>query len=130
MVTVNIAVRELGGLKRDYSLDFELPEVPAVGSYISVHRPDKPEPYGEDMIVRKVWWRLKHPEIAGRASTPVKVGTLHEILVECDQASGPWSSDAWLDQIEAARNRGVEVEAFEIARLNVRERDVKGGKGN
>ena len=55
MVKINLVVRELGKLKPDYSLDFELPEVPAVGSYVSIQRPDKPKPYGEDVIVRKVW---------------------------------------------------------------------------
>jgi hypothetical protein len=69
MVQINLVVRELGRLKPDYSLDFELPEVPAVGSYISIQRLDHPEPYGEDVIVRKVWWRLKHPETGVSAST-------------------------------------------------------------
>jgi hypothetical protein len=44
MVKINLVVRELGKLKPDYSLDFELPEVPAIGSYISIQRPDHPEP--------------------------------------------------------------------------------------
>jgi hypothetical protein len=38
MVQVNIVVREIGILKPDFSLDFELPEVPAVGIYISSTR--------------------------------------------------------------------------------------------
>ncbi len=45
MVKINLVVRELGKLKPDYSLDFELPEVPAIGSYISIQRPDHPEPF-------------------------------------------------------------------------------------
>ncbi len=36
-----------------------------MGSYISVLRPDTPDPYGEDLVARKVWWRVKHPEIKG-----------------------------------------------------------------
>jgi hypothetical protein len=74
MVQVNIVVREIGKLKPDFALDFELPEVPAVGSYISILRPDTPEPYGEDLVVRKVWWRIKHPETRGLDSAPAKIG--------------------------------------------------------
>jgi hypothetical protein len=76
MVKINLVVRELGKMKPDYSLDFELPEVPAIGSYISIQRPDHPEPYGEDVIVRKIWWRLKHPETAATSSMPPKVVSL------------------------------------------------------
>ena len=89
MVQINIVVREIGKLKPDFSLDFELPEVPAVGSYISILRPDTPEPYGEDLVVRKVWWRIKHPEIKGLDDlAPAKIGSFHEIFVECNQAAG------------------------------------------
>jgi hypothetical protein len=77
MVRVNVVVREAGRLKPDYSLDFELPEVPKVGSYISIQRPDKPEPYGEDLIVRQVWWRLWHPETSAVVTGPGKVGKTH-----------------------------------------------------
>jgi hypothetical protein len=44
MVKVHIVIRQIGRLKPDYSLDFELPEVPRIGDYISIHRPDRPEP--------------------------------------------------------------------------------------
>ena len=125
MVKVNVIVRELGRLKPDYSLDFELPEVPAIGSYISVQRPDKHEPFGEDLIVRKVWWRLKHPETAGFGSQPAKIGSLTEIFVECDPALSPYSSDDWRRLAEGAKSRGVEVEDFEVARVSVRESDLK-----
>jgi hypothetical protein len=125
MVKINLMVRELGGLEPDFSLDFELPEVPAVGSYISIQRPEHEAEWGEDVIVRKVWWRLKHPEMAAHASNPPKLGTVHEIFVECDVATSRWSSDRWLKSAEAARARGVNVEAFEVARLNVREGDLK-----
>jgi hypothetical protein len=81
---------------------------------------------GEDVVVRKVWWRLKHPEAAAKASYPPKFGAVREILVECEIATSPWSSDRWLKLAEAARARGVKVEAFEVARLNMRERDPKG----
>jgi hypothetical protein len=125
MVRVTIVVRELGRLKPDYSLDFDLPEVPNVGSYLSVQRPDKPEPFGEDVIVRKVWWRLKHPETEGFAKIP-KIGALHEIMVECEVALSPYSSDHWRELAEAGKARGVGVEDFEVARVSVRESDLKG----
>src|SRR5208283_2859959 len=113
MVQVNIVVREIGKLKPDFSLDFELPEVPAVGSYISILRPDTPEPYGEDLVVRKVWWRIKHPEIKGLDDlAPAKIGSFHEIFVECNQAAGPYSSDNWLSLLDSAKKRGVEIEEF------------------
>ena len=123
-VKINLVVRELGKLKPDYSLDFELPEVPAVGSYISIQRPEHEAEWGEDVVVHKVWWRLKQPETAAKASDPPKFGAVREILVECEVATGPWSSDRWLKLAEAARARGVNVEAFEVARLNMRERDL------
>ena len=119
-------VRELGKLKPDYSLDFELPEVPVVGSYISIQRPDHPEPYGEDVIVRKIWWRLNHPEIGGFASSnPPKIGTMKEIFVECDVASGPYSSDKWLELANAGRARGANIEEFDVHRFSIRESELK-----
>jgi hypothetical protein len=124
MVKLNLVVRELGSLTPDYSLDFELPEVPAVGSYVSIQRPDKREPYGEDVIVRKVWWRLKHPETAPVTSVP-KIGSLHEIFLECDVAIGPYASDHWRKLAEAAKSHGANVEEFEVARYSVRESDLK-----
>jgi len=121
MVQINIVVREIGKLKPDFSLDFELPEVPAVGSYISILRPDTPEPYGEDLVVRKVWWRIKHPETKGFDRAPAKIGSFHEIFVECNQAAGPYSSDTWLSLLDSAKKRGVEIEEFQVSRLSVTE---------
>jgi hypothetical protein len=118
---VTIVVREVGRLKPDYSLDFELPEVPHAGDYISVQRPDKPEPYGEDLIVQKVWWRLKHAETAGFGSDPPKIGGLTEIMVECAQAIGPYSSDQWRDTLTAKRANGAEIPEFEVARVQIRQ---------
>lgn len=125
MVRVIVVVRELGGLKPDYSLNFDLPEVPSIGSYISVQRPDKPEPFGEDLIVRKIWWRLKHPKTGVTASQPAKIGSLTEIFVECDPALSPYSSDDWRRLAEGGKNRGIDVEEFEVARFSVRESDLK-----
>jgi hypothetical protein len=123
MTRVTVVVREVGKLNPDYSLLFELPEVPTPGSYISIHRPDNPDPYSEDMVVEKVWWRLEHPE--ARASTsgdePQKVGSLKEIFVECVPATGPWSSDRWRDMLDQRRKHGADVPEFEIARVSVRQ---------
>jgi hypothetical protein len=126
MTRVNIVIREFGSLKPDYSLDFDLPDVPKPGSYISIQRPDKPEPYGEDLIVEQVWWRLKHPETGGFATGSQKIGSVIDIFVECSPAVGPWSSDHWRDSVTAqARARGVEVPEFEVARLSIRQDEIK-----
>jgi hypothetical protein len=120
MTRVIIVVREVGRLKPDYSLDFDLPEVPKPGDYVSIYRPDKPEPYGEDVIVEKIWWRLNHPETAGFGSTPTKIGGVTEIIIECSPALGPHSSDHWRDIHKAAHARG-DVPEFEVARFSVRQ---------
>lgn len=127
MTKVCIVVREVARLKPDYSLVFELPEVPQPGSYLSIQRPDEPEPYGEDLIVEQVWWRLRHPETGGVGFDPPKVGTLTEIFVECSPAVGPYSSDKWRDLHEAARQRG-EVKEFKVARLSIRQDEISGKK--
>ena len=125
MVRVIVVVRELGQLKPDYSLSFDLPEVPKVGSYVSVHRPDHREPFGEDLVVRCVWWRLHHPETRGFiGDEEEKIGRLQEVFVECDPALGPYASDRWRASVTAAEQRGVQVDHFEVARFSVRESDL------
>jgi hypothetical protein len=126
MVKINLVVREPAKLKPDYSLDFELPEVPAIGSYISIYRSDKPKPFGEDVIVRKIWWRLEHPEARSSISANVsKTGSVIEIFVECEIALGPYASDDWRKWATGAKARGAIVEEFEVARLSVRESELK-----
>jgi hypothetical protein len=126
MPRVIIVVREIGHLKPDYSLSFDLPSVPGVGSYLSIQRPDTPKPFGEDLVVRRVWWRLTHPETAGFATGgKEKIGSVEEIYVECDPALGPWSSDHWHDMMKAAEARGIKVEEFEVERLSYRQRDIE-----
>jgi len=125
MPQVNIVVREIGSKKLDYSLLFSLPNVPCVGDYISIHREDTPTPHGEDLVVRRIWWRLETSEI--RAAPPtetVQPGDVQEIVVECDPAIGPNSTDRWRDALEAAKKRGVAVEEFDIARYSVRQSDL------
>jgi hypothetical protein len=115
MFEVTIVVREPGTVETGFSLDFELPEIPRIGEYISIRRLDTREPFGEDVIVRHVWWRLKHPETHGFASSDKPtIGTLVEILVECDPALGPHSSESWRRSLETAPP-GV-VEEFKVSR--------------
>ncbi|MCJ9725407.1 hypothetical protein MOV64_31805 [Agrobacterium sp. BETTINA12B] len=124
MVKVTVVVREIGRLKPDYSLDFELPSVPSVNSYISIQRSDKPKPYGEDLIVRQIWWRLDHPETVGYSHGEAKIGSVSEIIVECEPAASPYSSTQWLQLIDGARTHGTTVEDFKVERFSVRERDL------
>jgi hypothetical protein len=115
MVDVIIVVREVGRLKPDYSLKFDLPEVPAVGSYVSINRPDVRDPLGEDMIVRKVWWRLFHPVTDGVVDEDQaeRAGVVKEIFVECEPALGPYSSSSWQRALKGRRG----VEEFEVERF-------------
>jgi hypothetical protein len=115
---VRIMVREVGELKPEYSLDFDLPEIPSPGSYISIQRPNAFGDHGEDLIVDQVWWRLQLDE-AG-------IGSIKMIFVECVQAIGPWSSDRWRDTLEAQRKRGKEVPELKVARFGAREDSAKG----
>jgi hypothetical protein len=116
-----IVVREIDRTNPDYSLEFEAPALPSIGSYLSIHRPDAVHGHTEDLVVRHIWWRLHHPETGGSASDPAKVGSLVDIQVECDQAIGPHSRDQWRASLEAARERGVAVEEFNISRFGLSE---------
>lgn len=115
MVEVVIVVREVRTPKPDFSVVFELPEIPRVGSYISINRPDHKEPYGEDLIVKRVWWRLHHPNTSGFETGERQLGRVTEIFVECDPAVGPWSSDDWRKLYEGR------VEELDVERLSVPE---------
>lgn len=123
MTRVLVAVREPGKLKPEYYLNFDLPELPRIGDYISIHRPDK-ELHSEDLVVRHVWWRLHHPETRGVVEGEEKVGKIREIVVECDQALGPSTSDDFRRSLKSAKERGIEVEVFDMERPSVREIDL------
>jgi hypothetical protein len=124
MPQVNIVIREIGSTKFDYSLLFSLPNVPCVGDYISIHREDTPTPHSEDLVVRRIWWRLETSEIRTAPSEEtVQSGDVREIVAECDPAIGPYSTDRWRDDLEAAKKRGVAVEELHIARYSIRQRD-------
>lgn len=123
MVEVIVVIREVNSLKPEYYLQFDLPRVPAIGEYISIHRPDLPDPYSEDMIVRCVWWRLNHPETRASVSgdEKLKTGSVEEIFVECEQAVGPLSADRWRDRLTGR------APALEVARLSIRQDEMKAG---
>jgi hypothetical protein len=123
MTRVLVAVREPGTSTFDYALNFDLPEVPSIGSYISITRPDT-KPWSEDLVVRHVWWQLHHPETRGvDSSDSAKGGVVTEIVVECDPAIGPNASDSWRKALEAGATRGM-VETFKIERFSVRQSDL------
>lgn len=127
----NVVVREIGRLNPDYSLEFEAPVLPAIGSYLSIHRPDAKHGHTEDLIVRKIWWRLHHPVTGASTESPVPVGSLVDIQVECEQAIGPHSLDRWRASLEAARERGIPVEEFEIERFALTEAEMdRVGRGD
>ncbi len=126
MVEILVVIREPGALKPDYSLKFSVPALPRPGDYISIHRPNKPDLFGEDCIVRRVWWRLEHPETAPVATGAEKIGGVIEIFVECDPAIGPYASDSWRISLEERRQEGLDIENFEVERFAVRERDIEG----
>ena len=114
-----VVIREVGKSKPDYSLRFEAPAVPSVGDYISIHRSDTEGPYGEDMIVKQIWWRFETSETGTVAST-TKTGTTNEIFVECEPAIGPYSSDQWRDSLAAYNSTGL-VKEFDLDRLSIRQ---------
>lgn len=119
-----VVIREVGSLKPAHSLEFNLPAIPRQGDYISIQRPDLPWPFGEDLIVRQVWWRLKYPETRVHEEASEKVlGYTDEIIVECEPAIGPWSSDEWRASLEQPHREG-KVPEFEIARLSIRQDDL------
>lgn len=124
MFEVTIVVREQGRLKPDYSLPFNLPAVPREGDYISISRPDTPAPWSEDLIVRKVWWRLSHPTTNAPGGARTAQGMADEIFVECDVAEGPYSSDQWRATAESARKGGATVEKFALDRYSVRQSEL------
>ena len=125
MTRVIIVVREAGQKTLDYSLEFDLPEVPQVGSYISIFRPDST--HSEDLVVRHVWWHVQHPETRAVVSDgETKVGKVRDVMVECDIALGPYARDRWREMAGAAEGYGVAVERFQVSRFSVRESDLKG----
>jgi hypothetical protein len=121
-VQINLVMREIGGLRPDWSVRVDVPEVPRVGDLISVHRADCLTDHSDDGIVKKVWWRIDDFGRRAIVSDQTDIaGELREVVVECAPAIGPWSADHHHDALDAAAASGVAVERFEIERLSVRE---------
>lgn len=117
MLHACIVVRETGGLAPEYMMRFDLPTLPRVGTYLSVCRPGGASHEGEDLIVRQVWWRLKHPDKqAASRSGADGIGHLDDVIIECAKAIGPYSSEAWRSELIEAERQGLDVEAFDVER--------------
>ena len=114
MLDVIIAVREPGRLKPDWSGRFELPEIPAVGSYITINRPGEAAPWGEEMIVKKIWWMLFNPNAAKADGGREPRGQVKQIVVVCEAALGPFSTKAWRKAHEGRSG----VQTFEVSRFS------------
>src|SRR5438105_3072298 len=80
-----------GGGEADYSLPFDMPELPRPGDYISVCRPGQIG--SEDFIVRRVRWALDFPETSAVSDNRV-IGKLRDVYVEGEFAESPFSSEA------------------------------------
>ena len=119
---VRIVVREPGSTKPEFSVCANLPAIPRVGEYISIHRQDTRGPHTEDAIVWRVWWRVEDFQTRAIVSEETEeAGEAKEIVVEGDPAIGPLSTDRWRDSLEAIRARGIAIEEFKLDRLSVRE---------
>jgi hypothetical protein len=97
MARVSLAFVPPGGGQTDYSIEAELPGVPAAGDYLVFHRPD--EEGTSDFIVRRVWWRIG--------------GDVDGVTVECEFALGRTSSEGHRQACEAYRQRGMPLRQFE-----------------
>lgn len=91
-----------GGGETDYSLDFEVPELPREGDYICITRPGQTG--NEDFIVRRVWWAL---ETEAEPKGPGKVTSIH---VECEYAVSDFSSES-----HAKVAKGSGAKSFDIS---------------
>ena len=121
MVKVIVVVREFFNPKPDYFLEFDLPEIPKVGDYISIFRPNNPN-HSEDLIVRHVWWHLYHPETRGFAPGKQMVGNVQDVMVECDAALGPYASENWRFTVGGAESQGASIDRFDVERLSAPEK--------
>ena len=102
-----------GGGETDYSLDFELPELPNPGDYVSFTRPD--EEGVHDFIVRRCWWRLHHPTKGlSMEGHEAKVnGMLTGAMVECEFALTPYSSESHKKSCAMYKGRGKPLKEFD-----------------
>lgn len=93
-----------GGGETDYQLEFDLPVPPRPGDYITIRqRKDETEhPGTSDFIVRRTWWHLDRAP----ARFEKQGGTVNGIVVECEFARGPNSSQSHRDSCEMYDERG------------------------
>ena len=127
MTQVIIVVRKAGSEELNYSLPFELSEIPRAGDYISIFREDS-STHSEDLIVRHVWWHLFSP--APYPDGRPKIGHYNDIMVECDIAIGPYARDSWRESAEAHKRRGADIPTFNVSRIAVVPDKTKPEKGS
>lgn len=108
---VQLVVVPPGGGETDYSLDFDLPELPRPGDYICVSRPDRNG--HENFIVRRTWWMLDFPMRESDEGNKNIVGTISKVFVECEFANGPYDSESHKKSCEMYKNRGKPLKAFD-----------------
>jgi hypothetical protein len=103
-----------GGGEADYVLDFDLPAIPRPGDYISVMRPNQSGT--EDFIVRRTWWTLKYPDAPTvQTSTTLVRGTTEDVVIECEFARGPYSSDNHKSACDAYDKKRGTAQEFEAS---------------
>ena len=122
-----------GGGETDYSLDFDLPAVPRTGDYICIRRPGG-EVGQEEFIVRRSWWSLVYPvsgdssrsivklklgsipagaTVANESPNPPPVGSLSQLVVECEFALGPYPTDGHKRSCEIYKQRKGSLKEFD-----------------
>jgi hypothetical protein len=112
---VTLAIVPPNGGETDYSLDFEVPALPRPGDYISVRREDASGRHGtEDFIVRRVWWHLCYPDsLLSRSANDTTTGKTDDVVVECEFARGPFSTEAHKAACDVYAARGKEPKSFD-----------------
>jgi hypothetical protein len=101
---VNLSFVPPGGGETDYSIPFELPEIPRAGDYISIQRSNQAGT--ENFIVRRTWWNLEFDEAA-------KTGTCTEVWVECEFALSPFASENHKRACESYKIKKGELKEFD-----------------
>ena len=103
------------GGEADFSLDFQIDTPPQPGDYITIRRPD--EHGTSDFVVRRCWWQLKHPisAMTGQvdAATPDQYGEVTGLVIECEFAVGPFSSETHkrsCDSYKAKKGKLIEFD--------------------
>ncbi|MGL6075121.1 MAG: alpha/beta hydrolase [Fimbriiglobus sp.] len=81
---VNLSFVPPGGGETDYSIAFDMPEIPRPGDYITIHRAGRSGT--ENFIVKRTWWNLEFDD-------KEKQGKTMDIWVECEFAVSPDSSE-------------------------------------